>query len=232
MTTHDQFARDKLSRDYNRADLMTFSTNQEQDIIYYTTPRMATGGKSEPDNYMINHYPMDSGKIDYDSSTVRYMKKDTVYDQSRQSEFEARVKKWLKQYINNHLSNETVVLAVAPGHIANDNSSFMYNLVKELISENQQLGIEDGCSLLVRYKTTESQTTSKGTRKESTHRESIRIKDSDTKDVSQLNRGKVVIILDDIWTSGCTLRVCEEKVRTTGPKDVRLLAIGKTVPRM
>jgi predicted amidophosphoribosyltransferase len=192
---------------------------------------MATaGGKSEPDDYMIKFHPMDcdSGKNDYDSSTLRYLKDNSVRNQSRRSEFEVRVKEWLKQYIKKHLSGETVVLAVAPGHKAYDNSSFMHNLVKKLITDDK-LGIEDGCSLLVRYKTIKKQATSKGKRHESTHRESIRIKDSDGKDVSQLNKDKVVIILDDVWTSGCTLRMCEEKVRTTGPKDVRLLAIGKTV---
>ena len=38
MTTHIQFARDQFSRDYNRADLMTFSTNQEQDILLREWP--------------------------------------------------------------------------------------------------------------------------------------------------------------------------------------------------
>ena len=195
---------------------------------------MATGGKLVPDDYMMDFYPMDheSGKNDYDSSTLRYMKEDKVCSPSRQSDFETRVKKWLKQYIEKHLSDKTVVLAIAPGHEAGDNSSFMHNLVKELISENRTLGIEDGRQLLVRYKTTKRQATSKGIRSESTHHESIRIKNSDETDVSHLNKDKVVIILDDVWTSGCTLRVCKEKVRTTGPKDVRLLAIGKTVQRM
>ena len=194
---------------------------------------MAAREQLELNDYMMDHHPMhsDPRQNDYDSDTLRYMKMGTVHDRSRKTEFETRVKKWLKGYINDHLSGETVVLAVAPGHEAYDDSSFMYNLVKKLISENQELGIEDGCSLLVRYKTIEKQAKSQGTRSESTHRESIRIKDSDRKDVSRLNRGKVVAILDDVWTSGCTLRVCEEKVRTTGPKDVRLLAIGKTVPR-
>ena len=191
---------------------------------------MATGGKSEPNDYMMVFYPMnyESGENDYDSSTLRYLKADTVYNPSRRSEFEARVKGWLKQYIKKHLSDEAIVLAIAPGHKADDNSSFMYDLVKEFITENPKLDIEDGCDLLVRYKTIEKQATSKGIRTESTHRESICI-DSDDEDVSLLNKGKVVIVLDDVWTSGCTLRVCEEKVRTTGPKDVHLLAIGKTV---
>ena len=201
---------------------------------------MATGrGKLEPDDYMIDFYPMDyeSGDNDYDSSTLRYMKMGQVYDQSRRSDFELRVKKWLKQYIKKHLSGEAVVLAVAPGHEKYDNSSFMYDLVREFMSDNRKLHIEDGCSLLVRYKTIEKQSQAGANRSESTHRRSIRINiDIDEEDaeeeediIAQLNEDKVVIILDDVWTSGCTLRACEDKVWTTGPKDVRLLAIGKTV---
>ena len=211
---------------------------------------MAARGKLEPDDYMIDFYRMDyeTSENDYDSSTLRYMKIGDVYNPFRRSDFESRIKQWLKKYIEKHLSGETVVLAVAPGHKEYDNSSFMYDLVGEFISENHNLRIEDGRSLLVRYKTIEKQANAGPDRRESTHRESIRInteeedddseEDEDSEEeeeeedsISQLNEGKVVVILDDVWTSGCTLRVCEEKVWTTGPEDVRLLAIGKTVKR-
>jgi hypothetical protein len=187
-------------------------------------------GKLAPDSYMMNFYPMHHQPgvpEDYDSSTLRYMKMKTVGDPSRQKEFETRVKEWLKLYITNILPGETVVLAVAPGHLADDNSSFMYNLAGEFRSENSQLCIEDGRSLLMRYKTIEKQSGAGANRSETTHRDSICI--SLTSPLINQLPGKVVVILDDVWTSGCTLRVCEEKMRTTGPKDVRLLAIGKTV---
>ena len=195
----------------------------------------AKPGKSAPDASLIKKfYPM--RKLDtcsqeekFNSDTLRYMKQDSVFDQSRKSAFEQKVKNWLKEYIITNCSEEDVVIAIAPGHEAYNESSFMYKIVRQFISEYSDIAIEDGSALLVRYKSIEKQATSKGIRSESTHRESIRIKDSDKKDVSLLNEGKIVIILDDIWTSGCTLRVCEEKMRTTGPKDVKLLAIGKTV---
>ena len=196
---------------------------------------MATGERLEPDDYMIDYYPMnyESDENDYDSSTLRYMKMNNVYNQSRRSAFENSVKKWLKQYIKKNHSSEAVVLAIAPGHQASEfnDSSFMYDLVDEFISDNPKLDIEDGRDLLMRDTTIEKQATAGGNRSESTHRKSICI-NADEKNVSLLNKGKIVIILDDVWTTGCTLRVCEEKVWTTGPKDVELLAIGKTVKRM
>ena len=164
------------------------------------------------------------------------MKMGEVYNPFRRSEFEARIKQWLKQYITERLSFETVVLAVAPGHEMYNVTSFMYNLVGEFILENRELNIEDGRSLLVRYKTIEKQAYAGVNRSEITHLASIRIhidgeyEEEDEEDIiAQLNEGKVVIILDDVWTSGCTLRACEMKVHSTNPRGVHLLAIGKTV---
>ena len=169
----------------------------------------------------------ESEENDYDSSTLRYMKMGQVYSPERRSEFEGSVKQWLRKYITTNHSNEDVVICIAPGHKAGDQSSFMYDLIRQFISENDDLNLEDGCDLLERYKTIPKQATAGANRNEQTHRDSIRIKDGEVN-----NRGKIVIILDDVWTSGCTARVCEEKIRTTGPKDVKLLAIGRTVPRM
>ena len=179
---------------------------------------------------MMNFYPMKFGKDeenDYDSSTLRYMKMNNVRDKDRRLEFEGRVKQWLKGYIMENYSNETVVMCIAPGHEA-FKSSFMYSLVGQFIAENWDLSLKDGRDLLQRYKTIKKQATAGGNRSEQTHRDSIEI-NVDKKDFSKVNKDKVVIILDDVWTTGCTLRVCEEKVRTTGPRDVKILAIGKTV---
>lgn len=181
--------------------------------------------KYRPDSYMMNFYRMDyeTQENDFDSSTLRYMKMNNVFDPYRQSAFEARVKKWLKDYINNNYSEGTVyVMCIAPGHEAFDDSSFMYSLVKQFIDENKDLNLEDGRHLLQRYITIEKQSNAGANRNEETHRNSIMI------NIDNSN-GKIVIILDDVWTTGCTLRACEEKVRTTGPRDVKILAIGKTV---
>lgn len=188
---------------------------------------------------MMDFYPMDheTGDNDYDSSTLRYMKMNDVWSQGRQTAFEDRVKEWLRGYIMKKYSKETIVMCIAPGHKAFDKSSFMYSLVGQFIAKNHDLRLEDGRDLLERYKTIEKQTNVGSNRNEQTHRDSIRINgdeedNSDEEDFSEVNKGKIVIILDDVWTTGCTLRVCEEKVRTTGPKDVKILAIGKTVQRM
>ena len=183
--------------------------------------------KLKPDAYLFNFYPISRGSADYDSNTLRYMKMNAVYDRSRQSNFERRVKDWIKHYIVENFPRENVMIAVAPGHLAYDTSSFLYRLVPELVNENKQdLNLEDGSDLLIRHKGLEiyapKQVTVGGIHSEKTHHNSIR--------TNKLNvKGKCVIIVDDVWTTGCFLRVCEEKVRSIGPKDVRLLTIGKTI---
>ena len=184
--------------------------------------------KLEPDDKMIDHYRYEKDSDnDYDSSTIRYMKRNSVFDLDRKIQFKSRVKKWLKQYIITNHHGETVLMAIAPGHQRSDSneSSFMYNLIGEFISEYPHLKMEDGRDLLRRHETIPKQASAGGNRSEDTHRESLCI----NPDKKNLSLGKIVIILDDVWTTGCTLRVCEEKVRSTGPKDVKLLAIGRTV---
>ena len=189
--------------------------------------------KLKPDDNMIDFHPMSCGKDD-DSSTIRYLKMGQVFDPVRKRKFRSRVKQWLEQYIKTNHRGETVLMAIAPGHQRSDSndSSFMYDLIGEFISEYPHLKMEDGRDLLQRHETIPKQSAAGANRNEHTHRESIRINAGEDEDLSQLNKGKIVIILDDVWTSGCTLRVCEEKVHTTGPKDVKLLAIGRTVHRM
>ena len=41
--------------------------------------------------------------------------------------------------------------------------------------------------------------------------------------------GKEVFIFDDVWTSGATLRACQEVVTTAGAESVKLFVVGKTV---
>ena len=180
------------------------------------------GVKMAPDYYLINFIPMTKGN-DYDSSTLRFMKMNSVFGPVRKSAFETMVKVKIRDYIAVTYPGEDIVLTVAPGHKANDASSFMYQLVGEIISENPNLKLTNGSALLVRVNDIPKQATAGGNRSEQTHRDSIVVNDP------LIAMGKIVIILDDVWTTGCTLRVCEEKIRTIGPKDVKLLAIGKTI---
>ncbi len=178
-----------------------------------------------PDGYMFDYEPFRDGNNPNhtgDSQTLVYMKGGTVYDQARKEDFIKRVVAWLKaQCIGNN-----VVMAIAPGHEATkDPSGFMHEIVGIVIANNPT--ITDGRQLLVRNETVLKQSRTSGVRDESTHRGTISINPRFT--VQDLNKDKTVIILDDVWTSGSTLRVCKEVMLTTNPEQVKLYVIGKTV---
>lgn len=182
----------------------------------------------EPDDYMIDYIPYTKGKRnDYDSSTIRFIKMNSVRDPERQQKFEEKVKKWLRKFIMSNFPDDTVIIAIAPSSKAFTKTSFMYDLIEEFIDEyDSDLDIKNGSDMLERYKTIpEQKYIPRYKRRESTHRNSIRISSS----VSRLSRRKNVVILDDVYSSGCTLRVCKELMLKTNPKNVKIVAIGKTV---
>ena len=141
--------------------------------------------------------------------------------------FSRRVVAWLQEKLKLVPEDQDVVLTIAPGHSPTSLPSFVHNLVGMLLSHNPRL--IDGRQQLVRIKDVPKQAYSKEKRTRETHRNSIRVDTSRKRNISTLNRGRVVFILDDVWTSGCTLSAYKEKIMETGATGVILLAIGKTV---
>ena len=183
---------------------------------------------AEPDSYMIPFEPYRGGSnpnhtFENGSKTLNYLKMGFTILEECEKLFYENFCKWLTASVV--ALNEPVVIAVAPGHAANSNpTGFMHDFIAGLIQTSECSGrIIDGRQQLIRIKDVPKQSQSPGIRIEETHRGTIEIKGSPD------NTGKVVIILDDVWTSGCTLRVCKEVMLTTNPKDIKLFAIGKTV---
>ena len=172
------------------------------------------------DSYMMDYHPFRAGENPLhtpgsDSQTLSYAKQG-LRDQERKKAFYKKVKAWLEQEIKK--IEGPVVLAVAPGHAASQSPS---GFVHEIVA---LLGVSVEKMLLVRTKTVPKQSMTPGIRSEEVHRDTIDVKGT----VS--NAGKTVVILDDVWTSGNTLRVCRDVVMAkTSPNQVKLFAIGKTV---
>ena len=70
----------------------------------------------------------------------------------------------------------------------------------------ENCSVIDGRQQLIRIKDVPKQSQTPGLCNEDTHRGTIDLKGSPD------NTGKTVIILDDVWTSGSTLRVCKEVI--------------------
>ena len=176
----------------------------------------------EPDYFMMDYYPLKSGHQDRDSQTLVYLKMGTVYSESRKSEFIYRIQTWLKKRINEIKAKhpgEEIIFGFAPGHLPSSSGSFMITeLEVSSLCSDPQFSVHP--NLLKRFVKAPKQATG-GKRSMDTHLNSIEV----TKNLV----GKIVCIMDDIWTTGCTLNACIELVNQKGAKQVYVLAIGKTV---
>lgn len=182
---------------------------------------------AELDSYMMDYHPYRGGTnpnhtTGSDSQTLSYAKQG-LRDPYRKEAFYNKVKQWLQEEIAQIVG--PVVLTIAPGHAATPTpTGFVHEIVGELLRElRRRQVVEDGRNHLIRTQTVPKQSQTPGARNEDTHRGTIEVNGGIS------NKNKTVIILDDVWTSGSTLRVCKEVMLSTNPKKIKLFAIGKTV---
>lgn len=181
-----------------------------------------TDDLEEPDYFMMDYYPYNSGQQDWDSQTLVYLKMGSVYDPSRKDEFIGRIKTWLLGCIDeiraNHPGTE-VVFGFAPSHSPYSSDSFMITeLDVNSLYQDSKFSVKP--KLLKRFVKVPKQATG-GYRSVETHLNSIEV----TEDLA----GKIVCIMDDVYTTGCTLTACKQLVEERGATQVYKLAIGQTV---
>ena len=170
-------------------------------------------------SFMMDYIPVDQGK-DYDSQNLVFLKSGKIYDQKRKEEFCNRIIQWLNRELSGLGGSEPVIVALAPGHEANSSGhGFLCEIVAEVVRNNPRL--QDGSKLLRRTKTIEKATKG-GPRDVKLHMESIEVTNPEAV------VGRVVYILDDVWTTGATLTACEKLVAGAGAREIKLLAVAKT----
>jgi len=173
------------------------------------------------DYFMMHYYSYKSGLQDWDSQTLVYLKMGQVYDENRKDEFIHRIQAWLRKNIkeiNAEHPGEEIIFGFAPGHSPNSESFMTTELDIDSLCNNPQFSVHP--KLLERIVKVQKQATG-GERSIDTHLGSIKV----TKDVAN----KIVCIMDDVWTTGCTLSACYQLANKKGAKKVYTLAIGKTV---
>ncbi len=175
---------------------------------------MASNNDSLSFHYMDFHPYHDGNNPSHtqgsDSQTLNYLiipgyLNDTKKDLSK------RISTWLQKEI---FTDQDIVVAIAPGHSPLSQSNFLHELIGELTKGN----VKDGRDILVRTRAVPMLS-----RDQSLHEETIEVTDP-----SQV-KGKVVYIIDEIWTTGAVLQACANQVRKAGASDVKLVAVGKTV---
>ena len=115
-----------------------------------------------------------------------------------------------------------MVIAIAPGHEANLNpSGFMHEIVGQLNHLKIALKIP-------LYRTTAMPKSKQ--RIKATHEGTISLYPSLPAVLLSADffRDKVIIFLDDIWTSGSTLCACKDVIKVVYPNNILLCAIGMT----
>lgn len=135
------------------------------------------------------------------------------------------ISNFLKKFDNDLLDYDIIVCV--PSHcMGNYNDNPLARMIEEIskihIYVNDKKKIyTDGSQYLLRYKTVLEQKTQKK-RREDTHLDSVKLKEN-------INvNGKNIILIDDITTSGSSLRACKKILKDAGANEVICFAFGKT----
>lgn len=135
------------------------------------------------------------------------------------------ISNFLKKFDNDLLDYDIIVCV--PSHcMGNYNDNPLARMIEEIskihIYVNDKKKIyTDGSQYLLRYKTVPEQKTQKK-RREDTHLDSVKLKEN-------INvNGKNIILIDDITTSGSSLRACKKILKDAGANEVICFAFGKT----
>ena len=113
--------------------------------------------------------------------------------------------------------HNNVVVAIVPSSTANTTTHGLYKVANKLAKK----GKVDGSSCLVRHTSIDKLATG-GNRNIDVHLNSVKVENN------AIIYDKYVILLDDITTSGNSLKACKQLLLEAGAKGVQCLAIGKT----
>ena len=170
---------------------------------------------------MIPYYPYHNGTNPLhsegsDSQTLSYLKQGTLYDSDRKEEFEYTISEWLEGILLKERKQGNVAIVIVPGHSPESPPNFLHAIVDDIISKTTITK-----TVLQRISKV-PKATSTGIRCQALHEQTIAVTDPESV------VDKVVYIIDDIETSGATLRACRILMMDAGAAQVKLLAVGKT----
>jgi len=120
--------------------------------------------------------------------------------------------------ISSNLGNDFDCLAVVPSHHTGIDASGIRFLCKEI---SRRMKLVDATLCLIRHETIDKLSTG-GDRKIERHLNSIKVVDK------ELIEGKKVLLLDDVISTGNSLKACEQLLELAGAKTVKCFALGKT----
>ena len=167
--------------------------------------------------YMIEYDPYVTPKKDEDSHTLDRLllsKRNVDESELRNDEFCKRVVAWLVGLIG---ESKVDMIAVVPRPL--ESQKILKEITGRVFEELGLRGLNllDGRSLLERFKDVVLRD-----RFKRDHKQSIKVTEPERV------KGKAVCVVDDIWTSGATLRACRDLLLEAGAEQVKLYAIAKS----
>ncbi len=125
------------------------------------------------------------------------------------------------EQIGNLIDNDNIILTVVPSHSSSPSSSGICDLAKRLTRLKSSL--IDGTHLIQRVKSIDKQSCSTNERTQQLHLDSIKINNQ------SLMTGKKFILMDDVLTTGNSVKACKSLLTKAGAKQVKIIVLGKTI---
>ncbi len=178
--------------------------------------------QDEPDMQVIRYFPMGHPERAglSDSSLLFYIKTNTLLDSAQKAAkyLRGRIRAAITKYITENIGGyKAVVMTTAPSSKQGDLHQFLVEFCQQSIA-----GIAN-----VRYVPLLNRNDSEPVKQRS-HNQALH-----NRTIAAINCGTVlpdtlILVLDDIWTTGSTMNACKAiLVKATGC-EVRMLAIGRT----
>ncbi len=183
----------------------------------------------EPDGYLIEYYTMEDRRRNglTDSSLLYYIKEDSLFNYANVQEaadnFRRRVVGWIRGLITWY-GQRNVIITTAPRSIAGQLHDFLVTFCA-----NSVCGIQNACYMPLLERTMNRIPSHEGgSRNQNEHEATITISIPAVPGLI-IPPNTVILVLDDIWTTGCTLRACKNNlVGGIAGAEVKMLAIGRT----
>ena len=175
----------------------------------------------DPDYFCFPYYNMRDSrrKGSPESDLLFYIKIDSVFDSQKQKadELKSNITEWINGIISAY-PQESVIITTVPKHTERELHQFLVDFCTSTKASYYEL--------LQRTKTVPP-----GAHNQKVHKESIQVTFPGS---PEYLKGKVIFVLDDIWTTGSTMRACKEKLQEAlalhpgVTAEIKLLAIGRT----
>ena len=176
---------------------------------------MITFSDSKEFYYLRNYHPLncqgeENPCFDYWSEKILDLK----------NKEETSIDFWVLE-LKKHFKNESFAIAVIPSHSSYNQVSGIH-LVAQKLAKSLREEVTDATLCLRRVKSIEELSRG-GNRELSVHFKSVEVMNA------QLIQNKNVLLLDDVSTSGNSLRAGKELLLKAGASKVKCVALGKTV---